>query len=534
MPSLLKPFEMGVPSLSLFLIASLVLSTLATLSHVYLAIGNPWRLLRPAFVFAIFLTIFFQWPSILMADAIHRELESPWLFWVSIHVVPVTLASWIFITPKLDRAKDTTSEPSYVWTVLIIPTFLMVLLSSLYLWRVPFDCTALFAIMYDPPYTLLARELSIKLSGSAIATVSFGALANTVAPIVIALSVPLAIRSFCVRSIHWFVLLIFFVVSAISVVLLSGAKGLLIPSALFVVGSALVWNRGLSAKLLYSLIAFGVLAGGLVAFELIKERSSSKETHYQFGACVARLNACAAVAPLIPSLTSRDEALGLTLPQVMRLDDEWREVCVAEDKDRILQNPALRDDLLKEIQPAETMVPYDRLSRAYGYAFALAERAFITPLRVASWYFLYVAEHGRPGMAAMPFGGRIAGHRINMGIRVYQEYSVVFSGGDATSTSTAPTSFVFSYPANLGPVGVPLVVFLVIALDILCMVFVRRLPTSLLGIAGGVSLALSLNMAVSDYVTVLESHGGIAAIALLAFFAMGHRKPKEPKEYVSD
>ena len=523
MPSLLGPFEIGVPNFSLLLAASLILSILVTFVHGFLILGNPWRLLRPAFIFAIFLTIFFQWPSVLMADAIRHGLNNPWLFWTSIHIVPMALAGWIFISPKLDMAKGTISKPNYSWAALVLPIVLMVLFSSLYLLRVPFDCTALFAVMYDPTYTLLARELSIKLSGSALAAYSYGALANVVAPVVIALSIPLAIRSSSFKSVHWLVLSISLVVSAIVLVLLSGAKGLLIPSALFVISSAFVWNRGALAKLSYFLIAFGILTGGLVAFELVKERPSPKQTNYQFGSCVSRLNACAAVAPLIPSLTSREWALGLALPQIKLLDTEWRKVCPAESE----HVPALQDRELEIDLPEAggSSVPgasYDLLVRAYGYVFALAERALITPIRVASWYFLYVAEYGHPGVAAMPFGEKLAGHKVNMPIKVYQEYGVVFSGGDATSTSTAPTSFIFTYPANLGAIGLLLAVVLVIALDILCMIFVLRLPVDLLGIASGISLVIALNMIVSDFVTILGSHGGAVAVALLAFLSVVH------------
>lgn len=517
MSPLLGPLQFEAQSFSLFLAMSLVSAAFATCAHGFLIFKNPWRLLRPAFVLAILLTIFFQWPSVFLADAIREGLGYPWLFWASIHIVPIALIVWIIVTSKLDIAKNTTSKPNYSPTILIVPIFLLILLSFLYLQRVPFSCTALFAIIYDPPYTLLARELSIKFSGSIIASYSFGALANTVAPFVIALSIPLAIRSFSFKKAHSLIFFSLLITLAILLVLLSGSKGLLIPSMIFVIGSALVWNRTMLEKFLYSVIAFFILIGGLIAFELIKERSPSKEKHYQFGACVVHLDACAAVAPLISSMKSREGALGLSLAQVEKLDDQRVEACSAAGK----------KSAVPEREFWTEKRSYNQLSRVYDYAFAIAERALITPIRVASWYFLYVAEHGHPGMAAMPLGARrFAGYTVNMPVKVYQEYGVVFSGGDATSSSTAPTSFVYAYPASLGRIGIPLVIFLVVFLDVLYMIFVRRLPANLLGLAGGVGLVISLNMIMSDFITVLETHGGIVAIALLAFFAMAYRNPK--------
>src|SRR5690606_32927644 len=121
-------------------------------------------------------------------------------------------------------------------------------------------------------------------------------------------------------------------------------------------------------------------------------------------------------------------------------------------------------------------------------------RVFITPIQVASWHFLYVAEHGHPGFSAMPFGAQLTGETKNMPELVYKEYGIIYSGGDSTSTSTAPTGFTLAYPANLGWYGIPVALALLALMDVAFALVVRRLPAAMLGIGGGLAAVLAMNM----------------------------------------
>jgi hypothetical protein len=144
----------------------------------------------------------------------------------------------------------------------------------------------------------------------------------------------------------------------------------------------------------------------------------------------------------------------------------------------------------------------------------------VIPTQVAAWHYLYVEEMGSPGFAAMPFARRLTGSSVNMPELVYQKYGSVFAHGDKTSTSTSPTSFLLAYPAYLGVVGLVLSLLAVIITDIIVSVLLLRVPNALYPIGVGLAAVISFNFILSDFVTVMLSHGGAVAIALMAFFAV--------------
>jgi hypothetical protein len=515
-PLLLTEMTIGLPNVSAFFVASLAASALTACLLGFAILENVWRLIRPAFIFALLCLIFFQLPSALISDAIISGLEHEWYFFLILHATPIAIASWVLVSSRLDVPADTTSSPSTfgVPTVAIFG-LLVVVLALVYLNRVPFDCTALSAIVYDPQLTLLAREISIKFAGSIIATYSFGALANTAAPLAIGLAMPVLIRAILKLRLISALLCLATMGVAIGMVLLAGSKGLLIPAGLFVLASGIAWHRGLLAKLIYPALSLAILTGGMVIFELVKERPQTGKQPYPFGSCVVALDACASVAPFIASLKQREGSLGLPISEVERLDDERELACSAAE----LEAPPAA--LSPEAPPAEIEhVGVDVVDRAFSYVRALAYRAFVSPVQVASWYFLYVEEKGHPGWGAMPVGRRFGDVRVNMPSEIAKTYGRIYSLGDSTSTSSSPTSFVLAYPAYLGVVGSLIAALLVVSLDSGFMVLTRLSPTSALGVAAGFSTVISTNLILSDFVTVIETHGGALAFFILFVFAL--------------
>ena len=107
---------------------------------------------------------------------------------------------------------------------------------------------------------------------------------------------------------------------------------------------------------------------------------------------------------------------------------------------------------------------------------------------------------------------------------IYQTYGSVFSYGDKTSTSTAPTSYLLLYPAYLGIYGLILALSCLAAFDLVARFILVRLK----GIFSYIFLALlfvaSVNMLVSDFITVLLSHGAGATLLLFAVISFLSQK----------
>lgn len=514
--------SLGLPQLVLILIALCTIGLLA-----FAIYKNRWKAARVSIIFALFSSIVFQWPTILLYDLLAAEVEKYRLMIVASTLVPLLFAVWGCFTDFLDRDRNTDSPVEFGLATFALLVALIVALVYVYIDRVPATCTALYVLFFDPTYTLIAREVAIKFAGSIWATYSFGAVANSIVPVFVGLSIA-SIFVFA-RSMRFLPILILVPLVCVSVfiVLLGGSKGLLIPTAVFLVGSGLAWFGNLFVRVVYVAFAIAALFGALLVFEIIKERPSIADGRgYQFGTCIATLDACTRAEDLLSSLTEREYSLGLTFAQVAELEAQRAAVCGPSEAEGRSDRPGSANqsdwrDRLPEAGRHQTVTPapVNWRERASLYAHALIYRAMVTPIQVASWHYLYVSEEGHPGLAAMPLGTRLAGHRVDMASVVYQRYGTVFSQGDATATSTAPTSFLMAYPANLGLAGVVLVLFLIIALDIGYATIVRFLSPPMLGVAAGLTLVICTNLILSDFVTVMETHGGAVAIALLSLFA---------------
>lgn len=505
------PLEFVLPGVSYYLITCLVCTLVTTISILYMAWQNPWRLARPALLFALFTAIFFQWPTVYLSDVIQASLPNAWYFAVVVNAVPLLLIPWASLTSFADLPRGTISRPEFTWWQTAVPVTATAVFGTIFLARVPFDCTAVFALIFDPKLTLLARELSIKLAGTSLATYSYGALANATAPVVLGLAgasiVGAALRLKVWPLIIWLAIVLIMV----AFVMLSGAKGLLVPSFLVIVISSMIWNRNWLVKIISIVVMIGALVVGLTVLEVARERSIGSGMNYPFAACAVKLNACPQAKQLINSLLLRDASLGLAKSDILALQKSVERACTAGAQGEQL--------VPKPFVPLPKRTAADWFGRMFNYAWSIYYRIAVIPAQVASWHFLYVAEKGEPGIAALPFGRRMTGISINLPELVYQEYGSIFSSGDRTSTSTSPTSFALAYAAYVGWGGLLLAIGLMLWLDFVATFIIGRLSAPFLGLAPGLMTVLSMNLVLSDYVTVLVSHGGAAALALLTFYA---------------
>ena len=171
------------------------------------------------------------------------------------------------------------------------------------------------------------------------------------------------------------------------------------------------------------------------------------------------------------------------------------------------------------------------LLRGLTFVEAIVNRAMVVPLQVASWHYMFVETEGSPGAAGIPMAGRLGGNLVNMPEIVYRKYGFIYSSGDRTSTSTAPTGFMLFYPAYIGVPGLMLAVVLVLLYNIAAVWLMRRVRPALSAVAAGLVLVAAMNLAVSDFLTVMGSHGGLAALLMMAVFILVDRfMPPPPPE----
>ena len=152
--------------------------------------------------------------------------------------------------------------------------------------------------------------------------------------------------------------------------------------------------------------------------------------------------------------------------------------------------------------PTGTGKVTDRMGQ---YAIGIAYRLGRVPVQVASWYHLYVAEHGSPGVYALPLSSLLFGRRVIMPIRVHDAYYHIYSTGDRTSTGTAPTSFLLAYPAYLGFAGILLAMTALLFFDLLACAVLHRLPSSLRLAGIGLIAVGCMNLILSDFGTTVNA-----------------------------
>ena len=515
--------------------------TLAVLCSISLAVAtghNTHRLARPAFMVATLTHLIFQWPLALFSPIFERSLADFWFFAASIHAPVVAGILWVVVTPRL-TASIATSDDSRKLRIQNISAgsqaillALFASLATLYLSRVGWRCTGLYAMLFDPELALLARETSGKLLGIGLASYGYGVLANVVCPLVMYTSLfrvnaALTERQFA-KAVAWITIAIF----TLLVVLLPGAKGNLLPTAI-VLGIGIVATRGTwMSRIAVVACVFGTGFLLLSATEVLRERQVFTGGCYDFGTCVSRHDACSEASTLLQSLRHRDLSLGLSGSTINDLESDLHAAC-----SRKQQSYESSRCISRQMVKSRDASPTGRYSMPTGtgkvtdrmgqYAIGIAYRLGRVPVQVASWYHLYVAEHGSPGIYALPLSSILFGRRVIMPIRVHDAYYHIYSTGDRTSTGTAPTSFLLAYPADLGFAGILLAMTALLFFDLLACVVLHRLPSSLRLAGIGLIAVGCMNLILSDFGTTMLSHGTAAALLLL--FGLSFVEKRRPR-----
>lgn len=516
--AMLSALVVEAPSLSVFFLFNLILTLSTVVFCGVRFFRSHYILTRLSFWFVVFFCVLYQVPLVLFSAQVEASLQRPWAYAAVVNLGAVLLMLWGVLTRRLDINLDAMAQPARPFRIYFATLVLGVACLTTYLSGVPWNCTGLFALIYDPWLTLLARELGVKLVGSSFATYSLGAYANAVVPILVLMSVWLIRDSLLRRRMLGAAVGVLGGIFAITTALVSGTKGLLMPSMVMLVAGCYFWCRTWPSRIVTITFAVTFVFSILVSFELLKERGAVVGGAYDFAACSVEVGACEQSRELLQSLTARDHSLGLPSAYVKPLQARLESLCSGEGdpaSNNAFSNNGFSNNAFR-VSKAQT----EGQERSMTFVSALFNRMLVVPFQVSIWNFMYGETEQFNSFKALPFARRVLGESLNMPELVYQKYGSVYSGGDKTSTSTAPTSFFIAYPAYLGVSGFLLALALVIALDLFLAKFARFIGTSLVPILVGCIMVMCMNFMTSDFVTVLISHGGAAGILVLLIHAL--------------
>ncbi len=407
---------------------------------------------------------------------------------------------------------------------------------GLYLQHVGFECTGLFALLADPALTLMAREVSVKFVNASYATFALSLVVNVVGPILIVVLGEMF--SHGLKRFNWLVMStvavsIFLVLAAI---LLSGAKGNLLPTLIVSAVTVFLTFKKPIARIL---AVFAVVAGAvilMVGLEVLKDRGVATPSRvYPYGACVAKLNSCERGKVLVDSLSSRVLTMGVWSHRVAPLQADWRRNCggakesVASSETKSPEETVSSPSSTEAVEGAPTTLETalragSRLDRAILYASSIGRRIFVVPLQIAAWHFQYADEVFSPGASYLPFAKGLSGARVtDMPSRVHREYAPIYSAGSTDSTGTAPTAFLISAVAYMGPWGILFSLLFIVGLDVVSALVAARVSAHLGFALVGLAAVGNVNLMLTDFDSAMMSHGTAFAILLLLGLSVADR-----------
>ena len=234
---------------------------------------------------------------------------------------------------------------------------------------------------------------------------------------------------------------------------------------------------------------------------------------YHCKLCAIKYEKVLPLEKLARSLTLRENSLGISINDAKRL---------AHSLKYISKYKSIPGNYVSAKRLPSDSVNSIKLASASNSTF---ERMFVVPFRVSTWYYAYSGSEKYDVKLTLPFSKKIFGQSLNLPELVYQKYGSIYSQGDRTSTSTAPTSTLFTSSLNYSLPGLSIFVIFILLLDyIYCTVAKDSL--FLLSFVGGFVWICAYNLAISDALTVLISHGLATSIILLFMLVLKLRRPQ--------
>lgn len=540
---LLHPLLLNAASFTMSQVINFVLFLFSILTLFFIGRNNKKIFISPACIISVLFIVFYQVPLVIYTPIFEKSLTNYGLFALSIHAIVILGPIWFLLTSKLAfltvNGKYNLKEiflkndnKETLFLVFALCLFLIFGLTSIYLLHVPIQCTGIYATLFNPNLSGLARELSIKLSNSSLATYSYGALVNTVIPTFVAILVFQLKKIIKKKLLFSFLIISFMFLLLFLIVLLPGIKGMLMPTFMVMLFMVVLVSNTLLGKVFNTVLCIGIFFTLLTSFETFRERHSyiNDLPKYNAGLCAFQLNSCSQTDLLIKSLFLRANSLGLTEFDKKFVESQINCFC--------FKKCSTFNGYVKYISSLNMLYPDIRiysdtkghpivlgtLEHAEKFFKAILYRTFVVPIQAASWHYLYVTQYHNPGIYVLPFAKRIFEYSFNAPSEVYQAYGSIYSEGDKTSTSTAPTSYLLFYPAYLGIYGLLLGFLCLAVFDLIARFILMRLQGLFAYIYMSLLFIVCTNMLVSDFITVLLSHGAGATLLLFAVISFLSQK----------
>jgi hypothetical protein len=516
---LLENFEFTQPWFSLFALINLVIVSCSIGFVVYSAKCYPVRLARPSFIISILAILLYQIPLVLFSPLFYSYLPNAIWFAVSINFAVIANLLWVAATPRLNL-QSAPKQPiinlknDFSGLALWFPIALFFIMLLAYFHRLPFHCTALYALFVDQDLTLLVREITGKLMGRTYAPHVLNIITGAVGPIVAFLSIGRIYVSYKDRK--WLRIPIWACLLLIAIIapLLGGAKGALVPMGVAMAITGFLVVRDWRLRILVVGLIITILTLMVITVKVAQENKVGRGG-YQFGECVVELRVCDRTEVLLQSLKLPKSYYGMTRQRIDQLEKEMGQACNIgiEEKQNMDKDGSNGSDLLVDDSESPSLITHIK---------GLFYRIVANPLQVASWHYLYVAEYGRPGLAGLALAKLFSDNYVSIPAKVCEVYYT----GDKTSACTAPTGYLFTYPAYLGIAGLLLAFLATIIFDIAGALVIKYSTGYFSSIAIGLMAVAGINFMVADFTTVMISHGAGVAIWLLAILCL-YRKTKK-------
>jgi hypothetical protein len=520
---LLENFEFIQPWFSGFAFINLLASIACIGLVIHSALYRRARFARPSFIISILAIILYQIPLVLLSPIFINYLPNAVWFSVSINFAIIANLLWVLATPRLNigslaqgiKPLDSFRNDSKGFTLWFPIAFLLISL-FLYFRKIPFDCTALYALFVDQDLTLLVREITGKLMGRTYAPHILNIVTGSIGPIVAFLA---ACRIYVsLKDKKWLEIPLWLCLLLIVTIvpLLGGAKGALVPMgvAMAITGSLVVreWK--------WRILVVGLIAATLMVMITavkVAQESNVGKGDYQFGACIVKLGVCDRTEVLLQSLKLPKSYYGMSRERIDQIEKEMLHDCklTPQEKPNItdLQQENAISGAIKD--PEKTLLVHIK---------GLFYRIVANPLQMAAWHYLYVAEYGEPGF----YGLSMAKLFVNNYVSIPAKVCEIYYSGDKTSACTAPTGYLFTYPAYLGVMGLFLALLVTIIFDVIGALVIKYSTGNFASLAIGLITVAGINFMVADFTTVIISHGAGSALVLLAILCLYRKGRTNP------
>jgi len=259
-------------TMSFFVITNFVFTFISTYCLIRLFQVRRYVFIKPSIVLLSYTNIFLQWPAAIFSGYYEAWLPNPYTMMFLIHgYVLIGLAGSIStmeeeaknIWNKTRLAIGSDHSRAYLRSIIAL-TAVLIFVLILYLLYVPITSTGLYAILFDPLSSGMAREESLKLLENRGVIYAFSIMTSSIAPLLMGLLTMVLIGNNAINKAIKYPGSVFIIILTAIAVSLTGARSGLF-NMIVVVCFVILWKKGFSIHPVFLvLLAFFVLSPAII------------------------------------------------------------------------------------------------------------------------------------------------------------------------------------------------------------------------------------------------------------------------------